>query len=68
MKEFEIWIEGFYAQGMFVEPRCIAKGVEAETFREACYEHFNSNSSLKFDNERLTCWGHSLFPKEGYDS
>ena len=64
MKKFEIWIEGFYAQGMFVEPRCIVT-VRAASFRNACYEHFiRQTSDIYFDHERLMYRGHSLFYKE----
>ncbi len=58
MKEFEIWVEGHFVQGMFIKPRHIAVAY-AETFKEACNHIFSADTH--FDHERLTYRGHSLF-------
>lgn len=66
MVKWDIWAEGFLATGMEGIPapaQCMAKGVEAASFKEACIKYFKGDRF--FSAERMSHWGCHLFDNPG---
>lgn len=66
-KLFDIWQQGYSANGQSEQARQIAFKIEAETFREACIIFSKRNSDLlnkEFDEKELSIWGCKLFDNE----
>ena len=69
MNTYDIWAEGYVAQGNSDRATLLAKGVYAENFDDACHVLSERNSEMKRYMRRhtdgsWTHWGCRLFPDE----
>lgn len=63
MKKWDIWAEGFRATGEGSGATCMARGVEAESFEEACRKYFKDDPYFG-EKPVLNHWGCKLFDNE----
>jgi hypothetical protein len=62
--KYNIWSEGYAVQGNSAGPHCHARGVDADSFKEACVKFFSTDPithASYFDAERMTYWGCKLY-------
>ena len=61
MAKWDIWMGEWSAQGNLDNgPSISVRGVEGDTFKEACINHFKDDKY--FDPVRMTYWGCTLAP------
>lgn len=60
--KYEIWMEGFHAQGSEPIKASLWTTVEANSFQEACDETFKGHDL--YDSKNLALWACRLFDNE----
>ena len=64
MTTWDIWVEGYAATGQTGSHQMMAKGVEADTFKEAVIKFSKTEEAEgygHFNEERPTFWGCRVF-------
>lgn len=62
--KYQVWMEGFHAQGGDPAQASLVGEVEADSFQEACDKLCNANYAGIYDSKQLSVWGCQLYDNE----